>query len=404
MPYSSNKDLPENIQNTLPGDAQSIYRNAFNTNHDKTKDDGKAAAAGWQAVKDAGFKKQDDGNWKKFAKLYEWACEIFSVGKWNGDEYTKEDLQSLVANFNKLADKVKPPLKFGHRTGPGQPALGWVKSLELLGNKVVAKIAEVPEVVYNAITEGRYKRVSSEIYWNFQHSDGKVYDRVLKAVALLGADIPAVDDLADLTAYLDADDGSFDKLAQCDFEHGSEFKIKNAVKSKEVSKVSDQDAKKYQDKIDALEEEKKKLKKERDSANESLKSFQAKRVEKAREAGFEAIKEFCEDRVKKGKMPPAVRDKIVKAEKEFHFDSENDVISIPFDIFKEFAESVDTLVEFEDEKGVKNKKQTYDEPEVEVDRRAKEYVSKHDVDYSTAVKEVLNADSDLAEKYANYRA
>lgn len=125
--------------------------------------------------------------------------EIFSEGKWNGDVYTAADLDALVSAFNQVG--FEPPLKLGHNSQQekdlmldGQPALGWVARIYREGAKLLADFKDVPSKLYEAIKRGNYKRVSSEIYWNYG-ANGKQWPRVLKAVALLGADIPAVTNL-----------------------------------------------------------------------------------------------------------------------------------------------------------------------------------------------------------------
>jgi hypothetical protein len=45
------------------------------------------------------------------------------------------------------------------------------------------------------IRQRRYNSVSSEAYWNLNRN-GKVYPRMRKSAALLGAELPAVSDLA----------------------------------------------------------------------------------------------------------------------------------------------------------------------------------------------------------------
>jgi hypothetical protein len=149
---------------------------------------------------------------------HEFDAEIFSTGEWNGDKYSEADLQDIADNFNTLAGTVKPPVRLGHRNLEGQPALGWVKSLKRAGNKLIATLGDVPQVIYDSIKTGRFKRVSAEIYWNYKPKSGSFigekFNYVLKAVALLGADIPAVNNLSDLTAYLtqiSANDGSLSR-------------------------------------------------------------------------------------------------------------------------------------------------------------------------------------------------
>lgn len=124
-----------------------------------------------------------------------------------------EQLDAMVANFSALAQFIKPPLKLGHgkqviAQPAGQPALGWVARLTRAGRKLIAHVADMPDVVKAAIRTGRYRRVSAEFLLDFgatvweQNLKTGVRGPVLEAVALLGADLPQCAELADLTAYL----------------------------------------------------------------------------------------------------------------------------------------------------------------------------------------------------------
>jgi cation transport regulator ChaB len=65
MPYSNNVELPSSVKNALPTEAQSIWRQAFNASHAAHQDEGRAAAAGWTAVQNAGWHKNEQGEWVK---------------------------------------------------------------------------------------------------------------------------------------------------------------------------------------------------------------------------------------------------------------------------------------------------------------------------------------------------
>ncbi len=121
--------------------------------------------------------------------------EIFRSGRWNGDPYSVADLDEMVANFPLVGFQV--PVKLGHADDPGEPAYGWVQSVRRLGDRLVADLIDLPEKVFRAIKERRFDAVSSEIFWDLER-DGKTFRRVLKAVSLLGAEIPAVADLKPL--------------------------------------------------------------------------------------------------------------------------------------------------------------------------------------------------------------
>lgn len=132
---------------------------------------------------------------------------IFSAGSWNGDRYDAADLDAMIASFNQVG--FKPPLKLGHdpsqplAQSDGMPAIGWVANLRRVGNTLFADLTNLPKKVYEAIKRKNYNRVSAEIYWNYE-ANGKKWSRVLKALSLLGAEIPAVTDLASLESLYDA--------------------------------------------------------------------------------------------------------------------------------------------------------------------------------------------------------
>jgi len=129
--------------------------------------------------------------------------EIFSVGKWNGDSYAVEDLDEMVRAFNEQGATFRPPLKLGHDDNQsllqrdGHPAAGWIGKLYRVGQKLIADFIDIPGKVFELIERGAYKKVSAEVYWNATVGEAK-YKRLLGAVALLGADLPAVTNLSDI--------------------------------------------------------------------------------------------------------------------------------------------------------------------------------------------------------------
>jgi len=49
-----------------------------------------------------------------YAASDELVVELFSAGKWNGDEYTVEDLHDMAKNFQARSAEIKPYVKLGH--------------------------------------------------------------------------------------------------------------------------------------------------------------------------------------------------------------------------------------------------------------------------------------------------
>lgn len=136
--------------------------------------------------------------------------EIFRAGKWNQDQYTTDDLDEMVKAFDRVG--FQPPVKLGHSTEPGAPAYGWVSKIWRKGEKLLADLAQIPTELYNMIKSGAYRHVSSEIFWQLKR-DSQTFPRVLKAVALLGAEVPAVGGLKPLTANLSVPDGHVETYA-----------------------------------------------------------------------------------------------------------------------------------------------------------------------------------------------
>lgn len=144
--------------------------------------------------------------------------EIFASGTWNGDYYTNKDLDEMVSNFEKTKDNIKPFLKLGHTENQklaqsdGLPALGYIENLRRIGDKLVADFIDVPKKIFDLIQNRAYSRVSSEIFLKFKVM-GKKFGKVLKAVALLGGDLPAVQNLKDIMAlYSMTDIDEFKKI------------------------------------------------------------------------------------------------------------------------------------------------------------------------------------------------
>lgn len=135
--------------------------------------------------------------------------EIFRAGTWNGDKYSTDDLDEMVRAFGKTG--FRPPVKLGHRERSGEPAMGWVANLRRVGEKLVADLEDIPKRVFKAIKDRKFDSVSSEIFWNLKRN-GKTFKRALKAVAILGAEIPAVADLKPLRESFDVDAEQYDAV------------------------------------------------------------------------------------------------------------------------------------------------------------------------------------------------
>lgn len=122
--------------------------------------------------------------------------EVFRAGTHNGDKYTVADLDGMVSAFKEL--DFTPAIKIGH-TQSGSEAYGYVENLHRTGDRLIADFTHMDDVTKEKIETRKLGRVSGEVYFNFKR-DGKIYPRVLGAVALLGHEIPGVSSLKPLYA------------------------------------------------------------------------------------------------------------------------------------------------------------------------------------------------------------
>ena len=296
----------------------------------------------------------------------------------------------MIENFDEVG--FEPPLKLGHNDEQtelkdGQPALGYIDKIYKVGTKLVADFKELPKKVYEAIKRGNYKRVSSEIYWNYK-ANGSTFNRVLKAVALLGAEVPAVTNLQSIEG-LYSNMGTGEVKSYYD---GKESEIMEESKTISVEK--------YEEEISQLRQEK----------EEVMKEYQAHKDEIKKES----ISTYMQELKTEGKILP-VQYKEVQAllstateEKVYSYstDDEKEVNLSQFELVKSILDNMPKVVEFAEISETHDEEipENYDNAGVEVDRRAKLYVSKGKAkDYSEALKLVLDSDKTLAEKYEEER-
>lgn len=246
---------------------------------------------------------------------YRIEAEIFSTGTWNDEIFTREDLHEIAGNFERLRPHIKPPLKFGHDENQtllgqsdGDPALGWVERLRVQGDKLLATFVGVPMVVYDAIKSRRYRRVSAEIYFNLR-SNGAELGKALKAVALLGADLPAVTNLEDLTAFLT-------DRPRHSLQVGDSRVYTSLLSGGGIIPISEEhEQMSEQSQLEELQAELRELRKYKaDKADQE--AHQAAGLAHGREQAFNNAKAqamvFCAEQSKAGRLAPALADSLIE--------------------------------------------------------------------------------------------
>jgi len=131
--------------------------------------------------------------------------EIMRTGKWNATTFSVADLDAMCEAFPQVGFGV--PITLGHTTDPGGEAFGWVSRLYRRGEVLLADFKDVPGELYEKIKRRAFDHCSIECWFNFERA-GKMFKRVLKAVALLGAQSPAVSGLAPLRSVVNTANGT----------------------------------------------------------------------------------------------------------------------------------------------------------------------------------------------------
>lgn len=337
-------------------------------------------------------------------------AEMFAVGKWNGYEFSVEDLNGIASAFTVLKDVHKVPLKFGHNdTQPmtdGQPALGWVDRVYVENNKLMGEFTDVPDIVRKAMEKKMYRKVSVELDIGVQHK-GKEYAYVLSGVALLGADIPAVNTLADLSAYLG--DSS---LAAARMEKGTRLactsrlafsavqgNVKEGLKMEkdEVQKMISDATKPLVEQLTKAQDEAKKFAAEKAQLEAELKKVNdADKTVKVKMAR-EQVTKIIEDGVKAGSITPAQREQFSKL---LRVDNDDEVTKIDMEAVKVMVNG-EKKMSYNKETGKDGSEdRIFEDAGEELDRLAKEEMDKvPTMKYSRALEVAMIRNKELASEY-----
>lgn len=311
------------------------------------------------------------------------AVEIFAEGTWVGSrgvmKWSASDMDEIVENTNKMIKKglLKPKLKIGHSETQigekavvmegqedGDPRMGSISNFKSItmdgpnGKKrkvILADFADIPDIVFKSIQAKLYTDVSAEVEFF------KAIGWAISAVALLGADTPAVKGLADLQAFFsDVTINNLDSNARLCF---SEPIIKGGYKMpEEINATPDSNASanlqdpstvrdllkdnnKLRSDNSAKNEVLEKLKKESKEKDEELEKYkQAALLNKFTEQKEKILAPYKKE-VEDKKLMPALFDKVaacLESQKENFTEDSN--LAIDPDLVHEIAKAYKEVV------------------------------------------------------------
>lgn len=222
---------------------------------------------------------------------------LFQVGTWNGTEITLDTMQEMARNFNELKGSFLPPIKAGHKDSDhrrqfGEMALGWVHNARVEPPFMVGDLEFNRPTFDRYIDSGSLRFKSIEMHPNFSRN-GKEYGNVLTGLALLGVSTPALNDLGPITMPFSLKE---DEILYFDFDDDGGEEMEDTERKEfqdQITSLSDKmeaQKKEFEDKLKAIEEEKKSFADQAAASAEKAKLLVAKLRAKDAQAFADSLK------------------------------------------------------------------------------------------------------------------
>lgn len=315
--------------------------------------------------------------------------EVFKAGKYPQGKFTKKEIAEIAKNYDPKF--CEAPITIDHQQSG--PAYGWVDTVKADGDKLKVAFKDVPQEFEKDVNDGKYKKVSVELYRNLE---GK--GAYLKAVSFLGAATPQVKGLEPIK-FMESESDVYEFNSNEESEQFSEEEIvelKNQVveleeqlaRFKENNKRMET-IKSLKEKISALNDEVATFKekaKDKESIEKELSDI--KTMIKTRE-----FDEFIDKQITKGTLVPANKSTVLSVLQELDsvqkFGEDSTVISD----FKSFIESLPPQITFDetatkDKQSTKNEVEKFanaDEDSLEIFKEAKALSEKENISFRDAL-------------------
>ena len=304
---------------------------------------------------------------------------ILATGTYRGNRLVTFTVEDLAAMAKNSGVKRAVPVKLGHddkqiiAQEDGQPALGWLSNFRVIGQQLLADILNMPDVLHRALAAGLWKQRSAEVSWSEQ-SGWEVL-----ALALLGADLPAIAGLPDLENYLSTQTFSPDLPAA-----GTPVLLSWPThEEKEMAEETDIKAK-------LAEAEAKTAKLEADMAAQK-EVYRVAQFTAAKLAALQPIERLIAD----GRLEPKFREKVEAAlEAQKVTFASGVVLSLPIDLSVELSTSA--KLPKETPKAVR---EISGRADTILAHEAKRYMAEKGVDFDKATEAVLTLKPELFKAY-----
>lgn len=316
--------------------------------------------------------------------------EVFKAGKYPQGTFTKKEITAIAKNYDPKF--CEAPITIDHKQSG--PAFGWVENVKADGEKLMVSFKEVPEAFEKDVNEGKYKKVSVELYRNLE---GK--GAYLKAVSFLGAATPQVKGLEPIK-FMEAEADIYESDSVEDAEQFSEeeiIELKNQVVELENQLAKFKENNKKLETIKSLKEKILSLTDEVASFKEKAQGKEE--IEKELNDIKTAIKkkefdEFIDKQIEQGKLIPTNKNIILSVLQELDnvkkFGEDSAVITD----FKAFLESLPNQISFKEIATKENhadsdadvdKFSNADEESLQIFKEAKSLATKENISFKEAL-------------------
>ena len=316
--------------------------------------------------------------------------EVFKAGVYPQGKFTKKEIAEIAKNYDPKF--CEAPITIDHQqTGP---AFGWVESVKADGEKLKVAFKDIPQEFEQAVNDGKYKKVSVEIYRNLE---GK--GAYLKAVSFLGAATPQVKGLEQIK-FMESESDFYELESEEEKEEFSQEEVdslKKQVEDLETELAKFKESNKKTETIKSLKEKISALTSEVASFKEKAEGKEE--IEQELNSIKTAIKnkeynEFIEKQIDKGILIPANKDVVLSVLKELDnikkFGEDSQVVND----FKAFIESLPNQVTYkeiakkEEQASVNDDADKFadaDEDSLEIFKEAKALAAKENISFKDAL-------------------
>lgn len=322
--------------------------------------------------------------------------EVFKAGVYPQGKFTKKEIAEIAKNYDPKF--CEAPITIDHQQSG--PAYGWVDTVKADGEKLKVAFKDIPQEFEQAVNDGKYKRVSVELYRNLE---GK--GAYLKAVSFLGAATPQVKGLEQIK-FMEAEADTYE------FEEE-----KPDVKPEETATFSQEEIDDLKKQVEDLESQLAKFK-ESNKKTETIKSLKEKIAAltsevatfKEKADGKEEIEqelnniktaiktreynEFIDKQIDKGTLVPANKDVVLSVLKELDnikkFGEDSQIVND----FKAFIESLPNQITYKEiatkeaQAGNSDEVEQFanaDEESLEIFKEAKALAAKENIGFKDAL-------------------